>query len=771
MAEIYLYPSRGIPLPTTPPSYFGTDQLNRSSIYNGNVSVDAAAPVTSANTSPHSLSSLGSHQTEITFPSDTPGSYPDACDHAIPTGLGGSVHRQHGPTLLPKLRSQDLVAEPVAPIHTRGPLTAPSGPTSAVDAGRDVSCSRRSGSSTRKRHGYTPYPVRPSVDNVAPLRSTNPPSSSEGDCLISPAGHGSSALGLGLAFGPSPSTSMLSARVGSALPAPVCTAIAAGNVQIVAPAPVSAPSTRSHGRTTTSSSNIDEAMLARYSYPTYSQIPRYVTQPSPAPLTAPVLYSPFSPYSAVPSPTTGIETIIPVQKQGMIYPQDQKTVSVTPTAPTAPPSPVVSPSAGLVPPPPSSAFDLTSPSTSLIDYLMAPTQQINLVQHISYPIGRGQQNHFWWDIRNLRAWSSFSLETIDQIPGLTRLLTTSIPAPTATGTVPAARLSPARESDLSDLIRDIYAPRVNAALRLSLGPDCIALYQAPDAQVNISRHRNTAGGAHFLANYANDIERTAGGGGIRRSRVVGLIKSFDRWNSGMRNEAPHKRVGYLAGLAHLQKCMRDHGCRYGFVMTEIELVCVRAGVDEQDRPYFGYLELAAPIATKVSVESINTGGISPNLRSHSVHSAQTYDRSEGQSSPSPTYPSPELAPPSPSTAATQTLMSSPMTATLALYYLLMLAKATPLPTQQPAQINLHSFPITSLVTSPDGSTERHTTVHLPRNHVLPPGSKDPWIPEPQTSEKRDARRVRGWIFPADPYNRREDGGRRARRGRAAWMRV
>jgi hypothetical protein len=32
--------------------------------------------------------------------------------------------------------------------------------------------------------------------------------------------------------------------------------------------------------------------------------------------------------------------------------------------------------------------------------------------------------------------------------------------------------------------------------------------------------------------------------------------------------------------------MREHSCRYGFIMTEIELVCVRAGTDSI--PYFGF---------------------------------------------------------------------------------------------------------------------------------------------------------------------------------------
>jgi len=31
--------------------------------------------------------------------------------------------------------------------------------------------------------------------------------------------------------------------------------------------------------------------------------------------------------------------------------------------------------------------------------------------------------------------------------------------------------------------------------------------------------------------------------------------------------------------------------------------------------------------------------------------------------------------------------------------------------------------------------------------------KDKWIPEPQMGEKREARTVRGWVWPSDPWHR------------------
>jgi hypothetical protein len=96
-----------------------------------------------------------------------------------------------------------------------------------------------------------------------------------------------------------------------------------------------------------------------------------------------------------------------------------------------------------------------------------------------------------------------------------------------------------------------------------------------------------------VSNYTDDTSALVYGRGL--GRVVGLVKSFDRWNSAMRTEGNHRKVAYLRGLAHLHRCMREHGCRYGFIMSEIELLVVRNGAE--DTPNFGYLEvLSVPLA-------------------------------------------------------------------------------------------------------------------------------------------------------------------------------
>ncbi|OCL03091.1 hypothetical protein AOQ84DRAFT_381980 [Glonium stellatum] len=73
-----------------------------------------------------------------------------------------------------------------------------------------------------------------------------------------------------------------------------------------------------------------------------------------------------------------------------------------------------------------------------------------------------------------------------------------------------------------------------------------------------------------------------------------------------------------------------------------------------------------------------------------------------------------------------------MTAGLALWYLHMLAKESPLP-------GMGSWRM-------DNCLER-----------------DGWIPKPNLSEKREAKRLRGWVMPEEPLSRKECGrGKRAR---------
>ncbi|KAJ5773927.1 hypothetical protein N7457_008823 [Penicillium paradoxum] len=564
------------------------------------------------------------------------------------------TRHHHGPKLLPKIRPQDVVVEPVS---TGGPLRH-----------------RRVLSNTRNPPGFVPYPpARPSTsrhtrDVVDRLTLASP---------ISPvpvAAHGSfSALSSPVTITPSYK------RKGGG----------------------------GHSRSV-SASGIDAATLSRFGYPTYRDLPKYVPQ-----------------MHAQTTPTT---PVTPVTPNIMIHPSYSQRVGAQQAPSLTVPTPQYNyrqaSAAQNSPVLLSPQEDLAPRSTTLLSYLTLPIQPINLVRNVSVVPTRGLHDYFWWDIRNLRSWTSFSLATFDSLDSrLIQLLKTEIPAElTPPVTVAPASLAPESEPALVSLIRDLYAPRVNAALAVSQGKDHLQLYAAPD--VRNTGHKNY-GHPHFLANYLSDTEQTSSG--LPRGRLVGIVKSFDRWNTGMRNEAPYRQVEYLNGLAHLQRCMREHSCRYGFIITEIELVCVRAGCDTgDDIPYFGYLEIAASIPLKTA-----TSRYAPSAALATPTSARSFSSSSCSSFAS-RHDSPDLD-------QTEDASPAPMTASLALYFLLMLSKSVPLPHQPSAHLN---------VGGPGALT---------RQRILPE-PKDKWIPEPQIGEKRDAKRVRGWVWPQDPWHRREGGG-------------
>ena len=57
------------------------------------------------------------------------------------------------------------------------------------------------------------------------------------------------------------------------------------------------------------------------------------------------------------------------------------------------------------------------------------------------------------------------------------------------------------------------------------------------------------------------------------------MRSLDRINTSMRVEASINNVECLRGLAALHYAMRQHGCSYVSILTEIELVIARNGSD------------------------------------------------------------------------------------------------------------------------------------------------------------------------------------------------
>ena len=305
-----------------------------------------------------------------------------------------------------------------------------------------------------------------------------------------------------------------------------------------------------------SSCGLDNVTIEKYGYPTYRQMPSYVTAGR-----------------ASSSPTP------PPQSQTHLSQPDQFLYQYAPRAP--------SPLAAAAPITP----DLT-PNTTLFSYLTAPNPAPSLVRTISFPLRDPHTKHFWWDVRQIRPWAGFTASSILSLPGATECL--SMPVSAALLPTPmASQRHPETEAALHSIYAQYYLPKLNNALAL-VSPRPLQL-SVPSKSAAAAVAPNGSGMATdcmFMANIAGEAASAAAiFGGKPTARVVGLVKSFDRFNTGMRVEGNVKRVEYLRGLAHLHHAMREHGCRYGFILTEIELVFVRNG--GENTPHFGYLEVGS----------------------------------------------------------------------------------------------------------------------------------------------------------------------------------
>ena len=440
---------------------------------------------------------------------------------------------------------------------------------------------------------------------------------------------------------------------------------------------LSTSSVRSHSRNT-STSSIDGSVLDRFGYPTYRNVPLSMAS---------------TPASTM---ATALGHLTPISMSSGPLRTPPSTSRSRGASPATRPSRL---SAELLFDP---AVELLQTST-LLQYLTTSNPCPSLVRQIVEPV-RGQNTHFWYDVRNVCKWTDFSVSTIAAIPGLMGLLQVDIPV-SALPSPGRVDLNPETQAQLHDLCTKHHTVKVNAAIKVGQGPVYMAMRSLRPGPT--SRQQ-----PEYLSNYQHDTEKTIYGDG--RGRVVGIVRCFDQWNSGMRSESPGNKVRYLQGLSDLHRFMREHGCRYGFIMTEIELVCVRYGGEPNginNIPLFGFLELTAPI----------------QMATHGPRgtTTQTADMDgEGGIRPSKVQ----------------------MTAALALFYLHMLAKDEPLQGQPGWKLE---------VGAPAALTRQH--------HV----DRDAWMPKPNQSETREAKRNRGWVWPKDPLSRRECGRSRRHASRGS----
>ncbi|KAF3908214.1 hypothetical protein AA313_de0203074 [Arthrobotrys entomopaga] len=227
------------------------------------------------------------------------------------------------------------------------------------------------------------------------------------------------------------------------------------------------------------------------------------------------------------------------------------------------------------------------PYTTLMDYLTArnppilgPAESANLRRRNAKS---PDYAFIWWDIRNTRQWNSFNLQTMLATPDLDRLL--RMPIPQSELPEPLIDDEILQQGDrmaFLTIVRDYFCTKVTAALSQSIGTR---------SQQSLSMILGSEiGSSAEVAGVYQSPSRPNG-----QIRVAGFVKSCREWNTMMQAGGDEKRREFLQVLSQLQRYMREHGTRYGYVLTEQELVCVRLATDGDNNPIFGCLDIANPI--------------------------------------------------------------------------------------------------------------------------------------------------------------------------------
>ncbi|KAF2226316.1 hypothetical protein BDZ85DRAFT_190491 [Elsinoe ampelina] len=226
---------------------------------------------------------------------------------------------------------------------------------------------------------------------------------------------------------------------------------------------------------------------------------------------------------------------------------------------------------------------------TLLNYLSMPGPMID-PRLVAGEITKNlKQMHSWFDVRNIRHWDDFNLSSIlgnsqiKQVLSIASTLPTPV-APSAHGT---------SNKDLLIATASNLCVRVNKALLLAQGHPHLAIRLLDDGG-----HSHFQ--ADFVSSYQDDNDYTIFGDG--RGRVVGILKPSNLWQSRWKRGSVYEQKKYLAGMSDLHQAMRDHSCRYGFMVTESELICARYRTRSSNSktPYFGSLELSESIPMSVS---------------------------------------------------------------------------------------------------------------------------------------------------------------------------
>ncbi|POS82444.1 hypothetical protein EPUL_005930, partial [Erysiphe pulchra] len=168
----------------------------------------------------------------------------------------------------------------------------------------------------------------------------------------------------------------------------------------------------------------------------------------------------------------------------------------------------------------------------------------------------------------IREWESFSLEELINID----TLHSKLQHPFANSRLQMPLIS----YDPSDHNGEYFTAKINLALSLFSSTEAL--------RMQVHRDEKTNGEIFLTSCVINNSPYE------KEDRVVGLREDLYGWDLiwGKNAQKLKKKLDYLECLAQLHYYLREYGCRYGYILTDVNLIVVRQGIE--DTPHFGYLE-------------------------------------------------------------------------------------------------------------------------------------------------------------------------------------
>ncbi|OAX78607.1 hypothetical protein ACJ72_07082 [Emergomyces africanus] len=187
------------------------------------------------------------------------------------------------------------------------------------------------------------------------------------------------------------------------------------------------------------------------------------------------------------------------------------------------------------------------------------------------------------DIHSVGVWINFTLATVRQ-RYQAHLMTTTLPPDPFPVSPPQPINS---ENPLRHRISDMLTTRIRRALRAGFNQLQAAhqLNGLTPLSFDVGEAALTPGG--FKPDLAYFVAASFGSG---PNRAPGDVKPSWKWSTAMATGTAHDRNEFRQVLSQVNHYMKQHGSRYGFVLTDIELVAIRR-LDGN-----GSLELSTPIS-------------------------------------------------------------------------------------------------------------------------------------------------------------------------------